>query len=48
MQNLMTIDSLKKYFPVMGGVLRKKVADVKAVDDVSLNIYSGETWKSVV
>jgi len=44
MQNLMTIDSLKKYFPVMGGVLRKKVADVKAVDDVSLNIYSGETF----
>lgn len=44
MENLMTIESLKKYFPVMGGVLKKKVAEVKAVDQVSFNIYSGETF----
>ncbi len=44
MENLMTIESLKKYFPVMGGVLKKKVAEVKAVDQVSFNIYAGETF----
>ena len=31
------------YFPVTKGFLRKKVADVKAVDDVSFNIKRGET-----
>lgn len=44
MQNLMTVEHLKKYFPVMGGVLRKKVADVRAVDDVSFQIYAGECF----
>ena len=44
MKNLMTVDHLKKYFPVMGGVLRKKVADVRAVDDVSFQIYAGECY----
>jgi oligopeptide/dipeptide ABC transporter ATP-binding protein len=44
MENLMTVEALKKYFPVMGGVLRKKVADVKAVDGVTFNIYKGETF----
>jgi oligopeptide/dipeptide ABC transporter ATP-binding protein len=40
----MTVEHLKKYFPVMGGVLRKKVADVRAVDDVSFQIYAGECF----
>ena len=44
MKNRMTVDHLKKYFPVMGGVLRKKVADVRAVDDVSFQIYAGECY----
>src|SRR4030067_13719 len=44
MKNLMTVDHLKKYFPVMGGVLRKIVADVRAVDDVSFQIYAGECY----
>jgi oligopeptide/dipeptide ABC transporter ATP-binding protein len=44
MEDLMTVEHLKKYFPVMGGVLRKKVADVRAVDDVSFQIYAGECF----
>ena len=44
MENLMTVEHLKKYFPVLGGVLRKKVADVRAVDDVSFQIYAGECF----
>ena len=31
------------YFPVTRGLLRKKIADVKAVDDVSFRIKKGET-----
>lgn len=35
---------LKKYFPVTGGVLRRKIADVKAVDGISVSIRKGETF----
>src|SRR5512135_2477897 len=34
---------MRMYFPLMAGVMRKKVADVKAVDDVSFFIHRGET-----
>jgi oligopeptide transport system ATP-binding protein len=34
---------LKKYFPITRGVFQRHVGDVKAVDDVSFNIYQGET-----
>ncbi len=38
------IKNLKMYFPVTSGLLfQKKVADVKAVDDVTLSIKKGET-----
>lgn len=41
---LVRISHLKKYFPVMGGVLLKPIGWVKAVDDVSLDIIKGETF----
>jgi len=44
LENLITIENLKKYFPIYGGVLKKKVAEVKAVDGVNLNIYKGECF----
>ncbi len=42
MQNLVDIRQLKKYYPVKGGVFRRHVADVKAVDGVDLKIQKGE------
>jgi peptide/nickel transport system ATP-binding protein len=44
METLLEIENLKKYFPVMGGVLRKKIAEVKAVDGVSFKVNKGETF----
>lgn len=41
-ESLITIDSIKKYFPVKGGTGSKKV-QVKAVDGVSFSIMQGET-----
>jgi oligopeptide/dipeptide ABC transporter ATP-binding protein len=41
-QNIINIRSLKKYYPVKGGVFLRKVADVKAVDVVDLDISRGE------
>lgn len=45
MQNdtLLEIKDVYKYFPVTKGLLKRKVGDVKAVDNVSLTIQNGET-----
>jgi len=43
MSALVTVEHLKKYFPVRRGVFQRVVAHVKAVDDVSLRIGEGET-----
>jgi oligopeptide/dipeptide ABC transporter ATP-binding protein len=40
---LLVVEGLCKYFPVVRGVLGKTVAHVRAVDDVSFTIHRGET-----
>jgi oligopeptide transport system ATP-binding protein len=40
---LVELEGLKKYYPVKGGVLNRRVDDVKAVDGVDLRIREGET-----
>jgi peptide/nickel transport system ATP-binding protein len=40
---LLEVKSLKKYFPIERGFLRRVVGQVKAVDDVSFYIMEGET-----
>ncbi|HMA35657.1 MAG TPA: dipeptide ABC transporter ATP-binding protein [Chloroflexia bacterium] len=39
----MQVLNLKKYFPVQGGILQRTIAQVKAVDDVSFYVRTGET-----
>lgn len=41
--NLVEVQNLKMYFPVLAGVTRKKVGDVKAIDGVTFYIKRGET-----
>ncbi len=40
---VLDIQNLKMYFPVTRGLLRRKVADVKAVDGVDFKLKRGET-----
>ncbi len=40
---LLRVKNLKKYFPIRGGLLSREVARVHAVDDISFDIYRGET-----
>ena len=40
---LLKVRHLKKHFPVKGGLLRREVASVKAVDDVSFDLPSHQT-----
>jgi oligopeptide/dipeptide ABC transporter ATP-binding protein len=42
-ENLIRIENLFKWFPIKGGLFGKTVANVKAVDGVSLGIRKGET-----
>ena len=44
MQALLQVVNLKKYFPIRRGIWQKTIAQVKAVDDVSLEIFPGETF----
>jgi oligopeptide/dipeptide ABC transporter ATP-binding protein len=44
MSTILQTLNLKKYFPVTGGLLKRKVADVKAVDGVNIAIKRGECF----
>ncbi len=41
--NILNVEGLKMYFPLKRGLLRKKEADIKAVDGVNFRIKKGET-----
>ena len=40
---LLEVRDLRVWFPVFGGLLRRKIDDVKAVDGVSFKVESGQT-----
>ena len=42
MDKLFEIKDLKKHYPVLGGVFRRPVASVKALDGIDLDIHRGE------
>ena len=42
-ENILEIKNLKVKFPVTGGLFRKKIAEVKAVDGVNVELKKGET-----
>jgi len=44
MSTMLELDDLKKYYALTGGLLRRKVGAVKAVDGISLVVKKGETF----
>jgi oligopeptide transport system ATP-binding protein len=40
---LVSVNGLKKHFPIMKGIFRRQVGAVRAVDDVTFDVYRGET-----
>ena len=40
---ILEVNNLVKYFPIQKGFLKRHVGDVRAVDDVSFSIETGET-----
>ncbi|PTL37934.1 ABC transporter ATP-binding protein [Alkalicoccus saliphilus] len=45
--DILKVRNLKQYFPIKGGILGRKVNDVKAVDDISFEVKEGETLSIV-
>ncbi len=43
MEQLLVAEKIKKHFPIRRGLLSRVVAQVKAVDDISLTVARGET-----
>lgn len=41
---IIKVENLKMYFPLYKGLIQKVYAEVKAVDDVSFEVYEGETF----
>lgn len=41
-ENLVTVNNLKKYFPIKTGLVKRTTGNVKAVDGVSFNIKKGQ------
>ncbi len=40
---IIKVENLKTYYPIYGGFFKKKIGEVKAVDDVTFNLYKNET-----
>ena len=40
---LLRVRNVKTYFPIRKGVIKRTVGYVRAVDDISLDVYRGET-----
>lgn len=43
-ENLLEAYNIKKYFSITGGLTRRVIGEVKAVDDVSFSVKRGETF----
>ncbi|TFF97074.1 MAG: ATP-binding cassette domain-containing protein [Promethearchaeota archaeon] len=40
---VLQVKDLKTYYPIMGGILKRRIGDVKAVDGVSFELHKNET-----
>ncbi|MGB8452993.1 MAG: ABC transporter ATP-binding protein [Anaerocolumna sp.] len=41
---ILSVKDLRVYFPVTSGFFKKKIADIKAVDGITFDLYQGETF----
>lgn len=41
---ILKVEHLRVYFPIFGKVIRRKIGDLKAVDDISFEVFRGENF----
>lgn len=46
-KEILKVEELKQYFPIKGGFFGRTINHVKAVDNISFNVYEGETLSVV-
>ena len=46
-KEVLEVVSLKKYFPILGGIFRRKIGEIRAVDDITFSIRKGKTFALV-
>ncbi|NUU77421.1 ABC transporter ATP-binding protein [Paenibacillus xylanilyticus] len=44
MMALLEVEGLKIHFPIRGGLIKREIGNIKAVDDVSFSIEQGQTY----
>lgn len=42
-ENCLAVEDVRKYFPVYKGIMKRKVGEVKAIEDINFTIKRGET-----
>lgn len=42
-ENCLEVRNLRKYFPIFKGMMRKKIGEVKAIEDITFHVKKGET-----
>lgn len=42
-EKILDIRGVKKYFPILKGIMRRRIGDVKAIEDISFTLRKGET-----
>ena len=47
MKTILEVQNLKQYFPILSPLLKKKVGQIKAVDDISFSVEKGKTLSLV-
>jgi oligopeptide transport system ATP-binding protein len=47
LEPLLSVRGLKKHFPILGGVLRRRVGTIYAVDGVDFDVFPGEVFSVV-
>lgn len=40
---VLEVEGLRKYFPILKGIMKRKVSEVKAIEDISFTLRRGET-----
>ena len=42
-ENVLEVVNVRKYFPVLKGIMKRKVGEVKAIEEITFNLRKGET-----
>lgn len=42
-KKVLAVNNVRKYFPILKGVMKKKIGEVKAIEEITFDVHQGET-----